>query len=73
MLLITPLVRWHRKQLQLDRCFVLCCTCSCLAATTTMDASTDPRHNPNLNRDQSDPEFWYHAARRPFNKAWDGW
>ncbi|CAE7854872.1 kynu [Symbiodinium necroappetens] len=31
--------------------------------------STDPRHNPNLNRDQSDPEFWYHAARRPFNKA----
>ncbi|CAK8996414.1 Uncharacterized protein SCF082_LOCUS4773 [Durusdinium trenchii] len=31
--------------------------------------STDPRHNPNLNRDQNDPEFWYHAARKPFNKA----
>eukprot|EP00931_Biecheleriopsis_adriatica_P021503 TRINITY_DN14045_c0_g1_i1.p1 TRINITY_DN14045_c0_g1~~TRINITY_DN14045_c0_g1_i1.p1 ORF type:complete len:687 (-),score=191.03 TRINITY_DN14045_c0_g1_i1:9-2069(-) len=31
--------------------------------------STDPRHNPNLNRDANDPEFWYHAARRPFHKA----
>ncbi|CAJ1360954.1 unnamed protein product [Effrenium voratum] len=31
--------------------------------------NTDPRHNPNLNRDQNDPEFWYHAARKPFNKA----
>ena len=31
--------------------------------------STDPRHNPNLNRDQNDPEFWYNAARKPFNKA----
>lgn len=30
---------------------------------------TDPRHNPNLNRDQSDPEFWYNAARKPFSKA----
>eukprot|EP00442_Polarella_glacialis_P026174 CAMPEP_0115161272 /NCGR_PEP_ID=MMETSP0227-20121206/71253_1 /TAXON_ID=89957 /ORGANISM="Polarella glacialis, Strain CCMP 1383" /LENGTH=717 /DNA_ID=CAMNT_0002573231 /DNA_START=46 /DNA_END=2200 /DNA_ORIENTATION=+ len=31
--------------------------------------STDPRHNPNLKRDQNDPEFWYHAARKPFSKA----
>jgi len=30
---------------------------------------TDPRHNPNLLRDQDDPEFWNHAARKPFSKA----
>lgn len=31
--------------------------------------STDPRHNPNLKREQTDPEFWYEAARKPFHKA----
>mmetsp|Transcript_25598 Transcript_25598/g.82634 ORF Transcript_25598/g.82634 Transcript_25598/m.82634 type:complete len:508 (+) Transcript_25598:324-1847(+) len=30
---------------------------------------TDPRHNPNLKLDQSDPEFWYNAARKPYSKV----
>lgn len=30
---------------------------------------TDPRVNPNLLRTELDDEFWYNAARKPFNKA----
>ncbi|CAK0878084.1 unnamed protein product [Prorocentrum cordatum] len=31
--------------------------------------SVDPRHNPNLLTDPSDPEYWYAAARKPLQKA----
>lgn len=34
-----------------------------------MEEMVDPRKNPNLYRDQNDPEFWYNAARKPFNKT----
>ena len=53
--------------------FLWFCYCSALELSVLLwlicPGSTDPRHNPNLNRDQNDPEFWYHAARKPFNKA----
>ena len=53
--------------------FLWFCYCSALELSVLSwlicPGSTDPRHNPNLNRDQNDPEFWYHAARKPFNKA----